>query len=264
MHLSDDHESKWIDVVDQGIDGGQFTLLDDAKHRLLLHPFKGRFDIHQRQTHILHIQQRLFDFLKLFGNDEKLHLICSGDHDFVYDDGRQEHHDEPVKDLFHTGKERLDQQENDVERIHPHRNRNPDMLVQQQRRNVHPARGSADLEHQPHTQSAQDPRIDSRKQNVIRHVLQSGHCPEKSQKSRKNDRAQDRRQGELPAQQGRSEEKHQAVEDQHDQGNVQSEEMIQNNGKPRRSPGYQIFWQNERRNRKCDNNVPGNDCNYRF
>ena len=138
MHLSDDHESKRIDIVDQGIDGGQFTLLDDAKHRLLLRPLKSRFDVHQRQPDILHIQQRLFDFLKLFGNDEKLHLIRSGDHDFVYDDGRQEHHDEPVKNLFHAGKEGLDQQEDDVKRIHPHRYRNAEMLIQEQWRNVHP------------------------------------------------------------------------------------------------------------------------------
>ncbi|MPM69272.1 hypothetical protein SDC9_116216 [bioreactor metagenome] len=130
------------------------------------------------------------------------------------------------------------------------------MLVQEQWRNIHPARGSADLEHQPHTQSAKNPSIDSRKQNVVSHVLQSGYCPEKSQKSRKNDCAQNRRQSELPTQQRGSDEKHEAVENQHDQGNIQSEEMIQNNGKPRRSPGDQIFWQNERRNRKSNNDIP--------
>ena len=138
------------------------------------------------------------------------------------------------------------------------------MLVQEQRRNIHSPRGSADLEHQPHTQPAQDSSVDRRKQNVIRHVLQSGHCPEKSQKRRENDRAQDRRQRELPSQQRGSDEKHETIENQHDQRNVQPEEMIQNDGKPRRSTGDQIFRQNKRRYRKCDNNIPGNDCNYRF
>ena len=138
------------------------------------------------------------------------------------------------------------------------------MLVQEQRRNIHPARRSADLEHQPHTQPAQDSSVDRRKQNVIRHVLQSGHCPEKSQKRRENDRAQDRRQRELPSQQRGSDEKHETIKNQHDQRNVQPEEMIQNDGKPRRSSGDQIFRQNKRCYRKCDNNIPGYDCNYRF
>ena len=212
MNLSDDHESGRVDFIDQGIDGRQFTLLDDAKRRLLLHPFKSRFDVHHRQPDILHKQQCLFDFLVLFGNDEKLHLICSGDHDFVDDDGCQEHHDEPVKDLFHTGKESLDQQENDVECVHPHRNRNMEMLVHQQRRNVHPARRSADLEHQTHAQAAEDTRIDGREQNIIGHSLQSRQRPEKSQKRRKNNRAQDRRQRELLAQQSGPYEKHEAIE----------------------------------------------------
>lgn len=220
MHLPDNHESKRIDIVDQGIDGRQLTLLDDAQHRLLLRPLKSRFDIHQRQTDVLHIQQRFFDFLKFFGNDEKLHLICSGDHDFVYDDGRQEHHDEPVKDLFHAGKERLDQQKDDIERVHPDRNRNAEMLVQEQRRNIHPPCGSADLEHQTHTQSAQDPSVDCRKQDIVSHILQSRYCSEKSQKSRENDCAQYRRQGELPSQQRGSDEKHETIENQHDQRNV--------------------------------------------
>ena len=138
------------------------------------------------------------------------------------------------------------------------------MLVQKQRRNIHPTCWSTDLKNKPDTQPAEDPCIDCRKQNIIGHVLQSGYCPEKSQKSRKNDCTQNRRQGELFAQQGGPNEKHEAVEYQHDRGNVQSEEMIQNNGKPRRSPSNQIFRQNERRNRKCDNNVSSNDCNYRF
>ena len=241
MYLSDDHESIRIDFVDQRIDGRQFALLDDAKRRLLLDPFKSRLDVHHRQADILHKQQRLFDFRIFFRNDEKLHLIRACDHHFVDHDGRQEHHDQPVKDLFHAREGCLGQQENDVERIHPHRNRYAEMLVQQQRRNVHPTRGGADLENQPHSQSAQNARIDGRQQNIIGDVLQRRQRPEKRQERRENKRAQDRRQSELPAQQSRTDEKHEAVENQHDQGNVQTEKMIQNNGKSRCSPGDQIF-----------------------
>lgn len=264
VDLADDYECVRIDFVDQRIDGRQFALLDDAQRRLLLGSLVGRLDVHHRQPDILHIQQCLFDFLELFGNDEKLHLIRTGHHDFIDDDGRQEHHDEPVKDLFHIGKERLDQQENDIECVHAHRQRKLEVLVQQQRRNVHPTRGCAGPEYQTHAQPAEDARVDRRQQDIIGHVLQSLKRPEKSQKSRKYDCAHDCRQSELLPQQYRPDNKHEAVENQHDQGNVQSKKMIQNNGKTRRSPSNQILRQNECRNRKGNDDIPRDNRSYRF
>ena len=40
--------------------------------------------------------------------------------------------------------------------------------------------------------------------------------------------------------------------------------MIQNNGKTRRTPGDQILRQDKYRNRKCDDDIPRNNCGYRF
>ena len=112
----------------------------------------------------------LADGLVLLAHHLQLHLAGAQHQGLVQGEGVQQHHHQAVKHLLHVGEQGLEQQDAAVKGVQGQGNRDFQLFLQHQGRDIHAARGGAGPDDNAHACADHHPGQDGGQQRVIGEV----------------------------------------------------------------------------------------------
>ena len=199
------------------------------------------------------------DFFVAAADDFRFGLMQADHQHFVQDEGIGDDQEDVVEALLRVGKCHLEKQDQEIKTVEQDGNRKPEFFVQDQGRNIHPSRGSADPDNDADPGADHQAAENGAQHMVARYVGQDRETLPERQGSRVEKGADQGGEGKFFAQDECAGSKHDQVEGKDERGHGNVQKAVGGQGQPRGAAGDDAAGQDKSDHGQGVQGVPGQD-----